>query len=357
MSSEGKSWNHVRLLHTATEGLQKGRGSSSAHKKERKTERQQQEMVSAVSDPGEGERAGDEIQGKTPSPTPLNPKSEGMDKERMAQLRHHLQAQFSIRDQEEDQSPGPQLVELVGRIIRGEGENEAVSPNSAVESGGQCPACGQFSNPAGCCNGLPAEIEKTLKRELAVLKEEVMGSVESMKREVTEALNSLREFFRAYNEFHVLQSSDLSPLEELDENVPEQLMGGYHRSSQGGNLEDKISLNSEDRFKSRSVPTLHPLPISSKNQAMLRAMSTITAKNCFTASLSRSNSDPVEPMQAKSTVLPLAIPKLVAKKHPTKMMPPPATRSYTANAKNSSKLTSRAMAAHPAGGHNEGKPH
>ncbi|KAL8180346.1 UNVERIFIED_CONTAM: hypothetical protein K2H54_021378 [Gekko kuhli] len=319
-------------------------------------EGEKQEGAPASSEPEEEQRGQDESQEKSPSPSLLNTLSEGVDKGRLAQLRSQLQAQFSIREQQEDPSPGSPLVDLVGRIVHGEGDDRASLANREGVTEGQCPTCGQCSNPAGCSSGLPAEVGKALQRELAVLKGEVTASIESMRREVAEELSSLREAFQVFNEHHFLQATDLSPLEELDENVPNQLKGGHPVIPQAGKPGDKIPL--EEQFKSRSVPTLHPLPISSRNQAMLRAaMTTITAKSGFGSNLSRSNSDPVEPMQPKSTIFPPAVPKLAARKPPAKMMPPPTARTYASNGKYSNKMPTRTLASHPPCGDCEGKPH
>uniref|UniRef100_A0ACB8FZM1 Uncharacterized protein n=1 Tax=Sphaerodactylus townsendi TaxID=933632 RepID=A0ACB8FZM1_9SAUR len=402
-SEHSKAWSHVRHLHTASEGLWKDGGHSSAHKKARKGERRK-ETVSASSDPGgkqqyqgedeekeekdlsassgveqrdqeEGHEGGkqegpstssepeeeqrsdqDERHEKSPSLSLLSTPSKGV-KERLAQLRSQLQAQLSLQEQQEDQCPGSQLVELVERIVHGEGGDRTLSANSDVATDGKCPTCGQYNNPADYSNGLPATVEKILQRELAGLKEEVTTRIESMRREVAEKLSSLREALQAYNEHHFFQVADLSPLEELDENGPNQLKGEHHGIPQVGHPGDKISL--EDKFKSQSVPTLHPLPISGRNQAMLRAaMATISAKSSFASNLSRSNSDPVEPMQPKSTIFPLVVPKLATRKAPTKMMvPPPATRTYASNGKYSNKMSTRTPALHLPRGDCEERPH
>lgn len=319
-------------------------------------EGEKQEGAPASSEPEEEQRDQDESQEGSPSPSLLSTLSKGVDKERLAQLRNQLQTQFSIQEQQEDQSSGSQLVELVGRIFHGEGDDRPLPANREAVTEGQCPTCGQCSHPAGCSSGLPAEVEKTLQRELAVLKGEVTASIESMRREVAEELGSLREALQVYNEHHFPQAADLSPLEELDENVPNQLKQGHHMIPQARKPGDKISL--EEQYKSRSVPTLHPLPISSRNQAMLRAaMTTITAQSGFGSSLSRSNSDPVEPMQAKSTVFPPAVSKLAARKAPAKMMPPATARTYASNGKYSNKMSARTLAPHPPCDDCEGKPH
>ncbi|CAI5797414.1 Hypothetical predicted protein [Podarcis lilfordi] len=281
-------------------------------------------------------------------------KSKSVDLKRMAELRSHLQAQFSMQEQQEDQNLGSQLAELVGRMVHGKGDDRASPASSNAGLDEQCPACGLHSYPTtracSCTNGLPAEIEKVLQRELAELKGEVTASIESLKKEVVEELSSLRETVQAYNDHHFLQVSDLSPLEELDEQFLDQLNGSHHRIAIASKL-GSAKVSTEEKFKSWSVPTLHPLPISSRNQAMLRAVNTITAQNGFVSSLSRSNSDPVEPGQPNITILPPAIPKAAPKKHPTKMMAPPASRTY------SSKVASRTVAPHPPCGGNENRPH
>lgn len=341
-SESSKTWNQVRLLHAATEGLKKDGGVSSEPKEEEGAEEEKTEATSASSSEEE-QSDGDTEQEESPSPA-----RKEVDEGRLAQLRSHLQSQFSIHKEPDDPNSSKHLMELVGKIIRGKGVGGSSSANSVAGSGGQCPTCGQCSNPAGCSNGFPAEVEKTLQRELAVLKGEVTASIESMRREVAEELGSLREALQAYKDHHFFQNSELSPLEELDENIPEQLKGR-------GLLEDKLGgkITSEERFKSRSVPTLHPLPISGRSQAIMRAMSTtISARNSFISSLSRSHSDPVEPMQ-----LPPTIPKIATRKQPAKPLPPPATRTYASCAKSGSKIAARATAPHPSAGNGSVKPY
>lgn len=345
---EGKEEEEERVSVSANLGEER-------RDQENDQEGKKQEGASVSSGPEEEQRDQDESQERSPSLSLPNIPSEGVDDERLAQLRSQLQSQFSFREQE-DQSPGSQLVELVERIVHREGDNRGFLANGEVGTEGQCPTCGQCSNPAGCSSGLPTEVEKTLQRELAVLKGEVTASIESMRREVAEELSSLREALQVYNEHHFFQAADLSPLEELDENIPNQRKGSRHIIPQGGKPNDKVSL--EEQFKSRSVPTLHPLPISSRNQAMLRAaMSTITAKSGFGSNLSRSNSDPVEPMQAKSTIFPPAVPKLAARKTPAKIMPTPTTRTYASSGKYSNKMSARTLAPHPPCGDCEDNPH
>lgn len=352
MTSEpNKSWSHVRLLHAAMEGLRKETDTSSVPKGEEAGEAEKTAAASASSE--EGQSDGVPGQGESPSPAPLDADSGGVEKERLAQLRSHLQAQFSIREEQEDQSASRHLMELVGRIVRGEEAAGTLPANISTASGGQpCPTCGQCSNPTGCSNGFPVEVEKALQRELAVLKDEVMGSIEAMKREVAEELGGLREALQAFREHRIFQNAELSPLEELDENLPEQLKGDPCRAEGPG-----AKLSSEERLKSRSVPTLHPLPISTRSQAIMRAMSTtLSARSSFIASLSRSHSDPVEPTQVPSTILPPAIPKIAPRKPPAKLLPPPATKTYASSAKGGSRMAARTVAPHPPSGNSDGKP-
>lgn len=322
-------------------------------KQEKKAKKKNKEVSASL---GKAEQKEKEV-GQEESPAspelPSTAESEGVDQERLADLRRHLQAQFSIREQAEDLTTDGQLMKLVGNLVHGE-DDEAL-PGSTNESlGGQstdCPLC--VDDSTGHRSGLSMDIQKELQRDLAVLKEEVVSSIENMKTEVMEELQKLRETLYAYHDHHFFQ--DLSPLKELDENTFDQLKGSPYGIPEGGKLGNAIS--QEEKFKSRSVPTLHPLHVPGRNQAMFRAVNAITARNGFYSSLARSNSDPVEPVEAQSIVLPPAIPKSASKKHLRKMAPASTPRTYSSNGKYGGKAGFK-MAHHhlPCEGH-EGQPH
>lgn len=211
--------------------------------------------------------------------------------------------------------------------------------NVSVVSEGQCPACGEGRNDASSSHRLSMEVTKALHREMAVLKGEIAASIDSMKREMVGLLSNLHENLQAYGDHRFLQASHLSPLEELDENTLGQMKGSHSKLSQDEKSDRNIC--PEEKYKSQSVPALHLLPLSSRNPMMLQVMFTITAQNSFWSSLSRSNSDPVEPLQAKSTTRPPPIPQAVLKKNLPKMVPPPATRTYSSNGKYTGKIATR----------------
>lgn len=355
MSSEAsKSWHHVRLLQAASEGLKTMGDLHAVQKKEKKAKKKKEESASL----GKAEQKEEDVaQEESPaSPElPSTAESEGVvDQERLADLRSNLQAQFSIREQAEDPTSDSQLMTLVGNLVHG-GEDDKALPGSTNESlegrSTDCPLCVDDSTSHG--SGLSVDIQKALQRDLAELKDELVASIETMKTEVMEELQSLRETIYAYNDHHFFQ--DLSPLKELDENTLDQLKESPFRIPEGGKLGNTIS--QEEKFKSRSVPTLHPLHVSGRNQAMFRAVNAITARNGFYSSLSRSNSDPVEPVEPQSIVLPPAVPKSASKKHLRKMAPAPTPKTYSSNGKYGGKMGFK-MAHHqlPCEGH-EGQPH
>lgn len=353
MSSEpSKSWNHVRLLQAASEGLKNMGDLHAVQKQEKKAKKKKEESASLGKAEQEEEDVGQEESPASPE-LPSTAESEGVDQERLADLRSHLRAQFSIGEQAEDPTSDGQLMKLVGNLVHG--EDDKALPVSTNESfGGQssdCPLC--VDDSTSHCSGLSMDVQKALQRDLAELKEELVASIETMKTEVIEELQSLRETLCACNDHHFLQ--DLSPLKELDENTLDQLKGSPYRIPEGGKLGNTIS--QEEKFKSRLVPTLHPLHVSGRNQAMFRAVNAITARNGFYSSLSRSNSDPVEPAEAQSIVLPPAVPKSASKKPLRKMAPASTPKTYSSNGKYGGKMGFK-MAHHhlPCEGH-EGQPH
>ncbi|CAM2103155.1 unnamed protein product [Caretta caretta] len=303
---------------------------ASAHNKEKQQQRRTNNSVSP--DTGEAQGTGDEQQEETP--TPRDSRGESLGKERMAQLRSQLQAQLSIREPQEDLSPGSRLMKLVEKITHREADDGgAVSPNGSAGPEGTadsaCAACGPHSDPAGYTGELPAEVEKKLQKELAALRGEVTASIEAMRKDVAEELNSLRETLQAYGEHHAPLPSELSPLEKQEEATFGQLKGPYHRAGQREKPGARIPSTLEEEFKARSVPSLCPLPGPNRNQVLLRAMSLVTAQKALTSKLEpRSNSDPVEPLQPKSTFLPPANLKPVGKKQPKKIMAPPTARGH-----------------------------
>lgn len=357
MSSESsRNWNHVRLLQAASEGLKTMGDLHAVQKREKKGKKEEEAESASLGKEEQNEEEDDVGQEESPaSPElPSTTGSDSVDKERLADLRRHLQAQFSIREQAEDPPSDGQLMKLVENLVHGEDDKALpVSTNETLE--GQravCPLCVDHSTSH--CSGLSMEVQKALQRDLAELKEELVASIETMKTEVMEELHNLREALYAYNDHHFFQ--DLSPLKELDENTLDQLKGSSYRTPEGGKLGNTIS--QEEKFKSRSVPTLHPLHISGRNQAMFRAVNAITARNGFYSSLSRSNSDPAEPVQAPSVVLPPAVPKSATKKHLRKMAPASTPKTYSSNGKYGGKMGFKMAPQHhlPCEG-NEGQLH
>ncbi|XP_059569254.1 uncharacterized protein LOC132243442 [Alligator mississippiensis] len=364
MASEShRAWSNARLLYTATETLRKGGEAvphaASTHKRERKQHRKPKETISVIPDTGEAQ--GNEGEHQEEAPTPGDSGEEHVGQERLAHLRSQLQAQLS-REQQEDHSSGSQIIELVEKVFHGEVENGEVPEDGSSDPGSTagsiCATCGQHSTPGGCTNGVPSELEKKLKKELTALREDVTASIKAMRKDMAEELKSLREVLKASSEHPALQTSELSPLEEQDETTSDPLKSPHYGVRQREKLGVKLPATLEEKYKSRSVPSLHPLPGPSRNQALLRAMTTITAKNALTGTIGpRSNSDPVEPLPIKhTTVLPPANLKPTLKKHPKKVMTPSGARSHQENEKRGNKVTARMVTPHPPL-HTDGNPH
>ncbi|KAJ1093745.1 hypothetical protein NDU88_006837 [Pleurodeles waltl] len=339
MGSEEKT--NMGLLYTISEGLQgwsrpeSQLSTNSGELCPQKDQRVQKEP--SVDTPDEDSNPGSPRVGQDPS-KPNGPKTHP----RLAQLRSQIRAQLGSGDQ----SPGSRMMDLVDKARRRDLEDAASMDGSLADEGHAACHC-----QVPQTNGLPAEVDRRLQVGLASMRGEMQASLDLMRKELSEEMAALREELRRSIKPQAKKPSDLSHPQGQADKKPDQWKSVFRKVSRREEQEVKVPSKLEGQFKARSVPTLGSQQAPSRNQVLLRAMTTITAKNALAATMGqRSNSDPLEAPPGKVSQPP------TIQKPPARAADP--SSSSKANGKWNKKMNSQTVTPHPhAGGAPAAKPH
>ncbi|XP_053308885.1 uncharacterized protein LOC128471031 [Spea bombifrons] len=205
---------------------------------------------------------------------------------RLAQLRGQIRAQVR------EHSPRNQMIELVDKVTHGKGDTRAYpeeSKNHKTKDGKKLCQC---SSPT--C--LVSELEGNLHTELTALRLEMKSSMETLRTELREEIRALHKDVKVC--CHHCPAKD-TVLPQASEKHPEW-KNVFKKVNRKEEQEAHVPVRLDGQIKAKSVPSLLPQSGPSRNQVLLRAMTTIAAKNALVSSVGkRSDSDPVLPSATK----------------------------------------------------------
>ncbi|OCT98283.1 hypothetical protein XELAEV_18010513mg [Xenopus laevis] len=202
--------------------------------------------------------------------------NKGKNHPRLEQLRGQIKMQIR------EHSPRNQIRELVDKMTLEHVVTKAQSKDNGAE---------ESSRVNHCCSPtcFASELEGKLQAELSALRLEVKSSLEAMRTELGQELRALHRDVKVCCHHCPSKDSDYSTAAEKRaewRNVFRKV-----KSKEEPDVRTPVRL--EGQIKARSVPSLALPTGPSRNQVLLRAMSTISAKNALMSSIgARSDSDP-----------------------------------------------------------------
>ncbi|KAM5191687.1 protein FAM246A [Mantella aurantiaca] len=214
--------------------------------------------------------------------------SKGKSHPRLAQLRGQIRAQIR------EHSPRNQMIELVDKVTYGQLVSkmpvEGLKRNGPQDGTKFC----NCSSPA--C--FASELESQLQFELNALRLEMKSSFESLRTELIQELQALHKEVRVC--CHHCPSKDADFTQAAEKRAEWKSVFKKVSRKEGQAAQTPVKLDGQ--IKARSVPSLVPQSGPSRNQVLLRAMTTIAAKNALVSSLGvRSESDPVSQTAGKQS--------------------------------------------------------
>lgn len=205
--------------------------------------------------------------------------NKGKSHPRLAQLRGQIRAQLR------EHSPRNQMIDLVDKVSYAQLASKTPvegGKRNGPQEGSKCCHC---SGPA--C--FASDLESQLHLELNALRLEMKSSFESLKTELTQELQALQKEVKVCCHHCPSKDVESSP---ASEKRPEW-KSVFKKVSRKEGQAAQTPLKLDGQIKARSVPSLLPQSIPNRNQVLLRAMTTIAAKNALVSGLgARSDSDP-----------------------------------------------------------------
>ncbi|KAM9330853.1 protein FAM246C [Gastrophryne carolinensis] len=206
---------------------------------------------------------------------------------RLAQLRGQIRAQIR------EHSPRNQMIELVDKVTYAQSANKTVEGekfNESQESNKMC-SC---SNPA-CFS---SELEGRLHVELTALRLEMKSTLEAIKAELTQELQTLHQEVKVCCHHCPHKDSDSSHTPERRQEWKNVFKKVNRKEEQ--DAQSPVKLNGQ--IKARSLQSLVSQSGPSRNQVLLKAVTTIAAKNALVSNLGiRSDSDPTPQTNGKQS--------------------------------------------------------
>ncbi|KAM4808099.1 uncharacterized protein WCC33_003157 [Rhinophrynus dorsalis] len=250
---------------------------------------------------------------------------------RLAQLRGQ------IRVQVREHSPRNQMLELVDKVTHAhvgtKAHIEGSKHNGAQES----------TNLGQCCSPtcFASELEGKLHVELSALRQEVKASLEALRTELGQELRALHRDVKVCCHHCPAKESDHP---RTGDKKPEW-KSVFRKVKSKEEQEPQSPVRLDGQIKARSVPSLIPSPGPSRNQVLLRAMTTIAAKNALVSSIGiRSDSDPIQTSSGKQS-------------HKTVLKSQELTSNGQSNGNWSKKITNRTVAPLSQNGASTAKTH
>ncbi|XP_075423998.1 uncharacterized protein LOC142464502 [Ascaphus truei] len=276
----------MRLLYTITEGSQGETPPASPQSAGSITPAQ--EMEQEVRAPSS--TAAEDTLGKQPEGTTAfinGPFSKGRSHPRLAQLRGQIRAQVR------EHSPRSPMMELVEKVTQGQASARAQADGGGHHGAQEGIPLYQCSSPT--C--FASELEGMLHAELTALRLEVKSSLQAMRAELGQELRALHR--------EVKVCCHHCPIKDGDPPKPGEKRPEWKSVFRKVSRKDEQEVRSPARLDrqikaARSVPSLANQSAPSRNQVLLRAMTTIAARNALMSGLgTRSNSDPAQPPPRK----------------------------------------------------------
>lgn len=208
------------------------------------------------------------------------PFNKGKSHPRLAQLRGQIRAQIR------EHSPRNQMIELVGKVANGQlntkNHLEGSKHNGPPESTKYC----HCSSPSS----FASELEGRLQTEITALRLEMRNSLEAMRTELGQELQALHKEVTSC--CHHCPPKEAELPKEADKRP--EWKSVFKKVNRKETQEAKTPVKLDGQIKARSVPSLVHQSGPSRNQVLLRAMTTIAAKNALVSGLgTRSDSDPI----------------------------------------------------------------
>ncbi|KAM3936708.1 protein FAM246C [Leptodactylus fuscus] len=235
------------------------------------------DMDREIKTPQSGSRGKQDDDSKIVKNGPFN---KGKSHPRLAQLRGQIRAQIR------EHSPRNQMIELVDKVANGQLNNknhlEENKRKGPLESNRMC----HCSNPS--C--FASELEGRLHIELTELRLEMKHSLEAMKAELGQELQAIHK--EVIGCCHHCPPKDAEGPKEAEKRP--EWKSVFKKVNRKDIHEAKSPSKLDGQFKAKSVPSLVHQSGPSRNQVLLKAMTTIAAKNALMSSLgTRSDSDPI----------------------------------------------------------------
>ncbi|XP_056408295.1 uncharacterized protein LOC130309402 [Hyla sarda] len=218
--------------------------------------------------------------------------SKGKSHPRLAQLRGQIRAQIR------EHSPRNQMLELVDKVANGQlttkSQLDGSKRNGPLESTTLC----HCSSPS--C--LASELEGKLHTELTALRLEMRNSLEAMRTELGQELQALHKEVTAC--CHHCPPKEAEVPKEAEKRPEWKKV--FKKVNRKETQETKIPVKLDGQMKARSMQSLVNQSGPSRNQVLLKAMTTIAAKNALMSSLgTRSDSDPIPHTTGKQICKPV----------------------------------------------------
>ncbi|KAM4709081.1 uncharacterized protein O3C94_018172 [Discoglossus pictus] len=218
--------------------------------------------------------------------------NKGKSHPRLAQLRGHIRAQVR------EHSPRNQMLELVDKVTHGQ------KATKGKAEGGKHHVMQEVNKPCQCASPtcFASELEGRLHVELSALRLEVKNSLEALRLELGQELRALHKDVKVCCHHCPVKGTDSPKAGEKRPEWKNVFKKVNHKEEQEVRSPAKL----DGQIKARSVPSLVPQTGPSRNQVLLRAMTTISAKNALVSSMGiRSNSDPAQPSPGKQNKNPV----------------------------------------------------
>ncbi|CAH2295495.1 Hypothetical predicted protein [Pelobates cultripes] len=205
---------------------------------------------------------------------------------RLAQLRGQIQAQVR------ELSPRNQMIQLVDKVTHVKSGTKVLTEGNKTSGAKDSTKLCHCSSPT--C--FASELEGRLHVELTALRLEVKSSLESLRTELGDELRALHRDVKVCCHHCPANNADHS---KAIEKRPEW-KSVFKKVSRKEGQEPYSPVRLDGQIKARSVPSLAPQSGPSRNHVLLKAMTTIAAKNALMSSIGqRSDSDPVLPSTGK----------------------------------------------------------
>ncbi|KAM4054269.1 uncharacterized protein ACNLHF_006698 [Anomaloglossus baeobatrachus] len=199
---------------------------------------------------------------------------------RLAQLRGQIRAQIR------EHSPRNQMIELVDKVANGHLNNKNHIERSKRNGPLENTKCCQCSSPCY----FVSELEGKLHNEITALRLEMRNSLEAMRTELGQELQAQHKEVAGCCH-HCPPKETEGPKEP--EKRPEW-KSVFKKVNRKETEDTKTTVKLDGQIKARSVPSLVHQSGPSRNQVLLKAMTTIAAKNALVSRLgTRSESDPI----------------------------------------------------------------